>query len=193
LEVANIKFWNGAAFISTCTDKAQLVVLTARDPDGTVVESIEVVVGNSLGSGTQGPADPSDACTLNAINFTAAKSGLNQSSPLIVLPLKKPSYSKPSELKDRDIVIRTTTSGAGCVGELRVRYKYPHGNHFHWRTVKMKRVSGMPGTHVGKLGHRSDKYLQGAILDFTVQQSRTKKKSWGVVDNGNLTGLVRTQ
>jgi type II secretory pathway pseudopilin PulG len=189
IAVSDVMFWNGTAFVTTCTDTAQRVRLTATSPDGKVTQTLEVVKGTPSGTPPVEPPDPFIACTVTSVSFIVKKTNTVQTSPTIVLKLKKPSTTKPSELKDKYVDVKVTTTG-NCNGELRIRYKYPHKTHFHWRTIKLKAVKGAAGTYVGKFGHRHDKYLAGAKLDVVVEQGRAKRKAWGVVINGTMNQLV---
>lgn len=190
ISVTAIKFWNGIAFSSDCTDRAQLLTLSVTTPHN-ITMTLDVVMGNALGV-DDGTTDDSSVCRFVKATFTDKKSGLLQQSPLVTLPLKKPSTKKASELKSRYLSVAVEMAGT-CSGELRLRYKYPHRTHFHWRTVKLRVVKGQPTLYSGKFGNRRDKYLSNAVIDVRLEQGRSRRKNWGVVRDGDLRGLVVTQ
>lgn len=179
LSVEQVQFWNGAGWDGDCSGEIQRVRLRVDSPSGLVTQRLDVVVGDpyvELDQASQGGGDPASSCTVTS--FTVRdKKGLGP-----VIPLKKPSTTKVSETKNKEITVTVTTSGI-CRGELRLSYQYPHKNHFHHRKPKLKPVKDQPGTYVAKIG-KKDKYLVTTKIDITVQEHRRKSKSWTNVTNG---------
>lgn len=191
ITITDVQFWNGTAFGPTCYDDLQLVTLVVHDPDSDVIERTTLVKASPYVALATLPVatDSFASCTFSSFSVSSDKTGIVTNGPSqTTVALKKPSDSKVSKMKDEHIRVTVVTTG-NCTGKLRIRYQYPHNDHFHTRNVDLKLLKGTTDTYVGKFG--GGKYYRDTVLDLTLQQGRTKSKTWGTVIGGLLDDRVK--
>jgi hypothetical protein len=190
ISVTSVQYWNGSSFGTTCYEDLQLVTIEVTSPDHDVTESTTIVKSAPYVELSTPPvaSDPFASCAYSAISFASDKTGAVTNGSQATFALKKPSLTKESKLKDGDIKVLLTTSG-NCTGKLRIVYTYPHKDHFHTRTIDLKLLKGTTSTYVGKFG--SPQFKQNATVDLTIEQGRTKSKTWGAIGSGLLEDKVK--
>lgn len=185
ISVTGVTFWDGAAFAAACSPDVQLVRLRVASPNGKITQTLDVVKGKPYTELTTPPVvagNPLPVCGLVSVTLSGRTSNLAVINGVLQVPLKKPSSTKRSNLKDHRLQVVVVTSGT-CVSVLRMSSVYSPTAKVKYRTVGLTLLKGTTNTYVGSWGHPGDMYVTGP-LDVFIEEHGPETKLWEKVLNG---------
>ncbi len=178
ISVESVKFWNGSAFVATCSDRSQLVRLKVASPNGRTVKFLDVVkVPPVVERVVPAPVvvPPPPACTLNTASIVVRDD--NGKGPNI----PRQHRTKTSHLKYKPATITMTITGT-C-NHIRVTYTTSGKTY----SIPV-RASGT--TYSGKISPSASEQFDLGPLTLKIEQANLAGNTWSALGQTSSAMIV---